>query len=274
LIALEHVQRRFGAFSLSVTLRAAAGEYLVILGPSGSGKSLLLGTAAGLYVPDSGRVLLGGCDVTRDAPERRGVGFVFQRGSLFPHLSVNGNIEFGLRARGVRRAERRARVEELVVLFELQELVSRPTLALSGGEAQRVAIARALAPRPAVLLLDEPFSLVDHNARLELQEQLRRIHRQLGVTVLHVTHNREEARALGQRCAVMLGGRIVQQGSADEIFGRPRCLFVARFLGLRDVSPPGVPACSEACLGGVGRCDASDGERPEPDPGGEQHDVH
>jgi ABC-type Fe3+/spermidine/putrescine transport system ATPase subunit len=258
-IDVQNVERRWGAFSLSVTLRARAGEYLVILGPSGSGKSLLLGLIAGLYLPERGRVLLGERDVTAAPPERRGVGFVFQRVSLFPHLTVAGNIEFGLRARGVPRGERRARVEELVTLFGLSPLLDRPVTALSGGEAQRVAIARALAPRPALLLLDEPFSLVDHNARLELQEQLRALHGKLGVTALHVTHDRDEARALGQRCAVMLGGRIVQHGSTEDVFARPRCLFVSRFLGLRE-TPAGVPGCSEACLGGVGRCDAPDEE--------------
>jgi ABC-type sugar transport system ATPase subunit len=255
MIAIRDVERSFGAFSLSVSLSAASGEYLTILGPSGSGKSLLLGIVAGLFAPERGRVLIEDRDVSREPPERRDVGFVFQRVSLFPHLSVAGNIEFGLRARGVPRAERQKRREELVADLRLAPLLDRPVPALSGGEAQRVAIARALAPRPRALLLDEPLSLVDHNARLELQQELRRIHGATGVTVLHVTHNREEARALGQRCAIMLGGRIVQAGSSDEVFARPRCVFVARFLGLTGVEAPAVPGCRESCLGGAGRCD-------------------
>ncbi len=260
-IELLDLEQRFGAFSVSLSLRAAAGEYLCILGPSGSGKSLLLGLVAGLHPVARGRVQLEGRDVTREPPERRGVGFVFQRVSLFPHLSVAENIEFGLRARGSDREERRQRREELVKDLRLGSLLERPVTALSGGEAQRVAIARALAPRPRTLLLDEPLSLVDHNARLELQQELRRIHAATGVTVLHVTHNRDEARALGQRCAIMLGGRIVQLGSAEAVFSQPRCVFVAHFLGLHDAAPPAVPGCKESCLGGAGRCD-----RPEAAP--------
>ena len=253
MIGIEHLERRFGAFSLSLSLHVPRGTYGVILGPSGSGKSLLLGCIAGLFTLDAGRVSLDGRDVTRAPPERRGLGLVFQRRSLFPHLGVAQNIEFGLRARGASRAARRQRLDELCATLGITALLDRPVNALSGGEAQRVAIARALASRPSVLLLDEPLSLLDHNARLELQDELRRIHGELGVTALHVTHNREEARALGQRCAVMLGGRIVQEGTAEEVFAQPRCLFVARFLGLPGAPP--APGCSEACLGGVPRCD-------------------
>ena len=254
-IAIEAVQRRFGAFALDVTLAAKRGEYVVILGPSGCGKSLLLGLVAGIHLPERGRVLLEGREVTDLPPERRRVGFVFQKASLFPHLSIEENIAFGLRVHGTPAAKRRRRVAELVASLGLERLTGRPTAALSGGEAQRVAIARALATEPAVLLLDEPLSLVDHNARLELQDLLRRLHRDGGLTVLHVTHNREEARSLGQRFAVMLGGRIVQAGALDEVFDQPRCLFVARFLG-SDVTPPERPGCTERCLGGSGECDA------------------
>lgn len=259
MITLEQVQRRWGAFSLDVDLQVAAGDYLVILGPSGCGKSLLLGSVAGLYPPDRGVIHIDSKEVTHAPPEARQVGFIFQRASLFPHLSVTGNIEFGLKLRSTPRAQRRERVQELAAALGLQELLDRRVNSLSGGEAQRVAIARALALRPAVLLLDEPLSLVDHNARLELQEELRRLHQELRFTAIHVTHNREEARAMGSQCAVMLGGRIVQRGEVDEIFSRPHCAFVHRFLGL-EVERPGAPAgCSELCLTGVGHCD-----RPAP----------
>jgi len=252
-ITLEHIRRTWGTFSLDATLRARPGEYLVILGPSGCGKSLLLGIAAGIYHPRRGRVLLDGQDVTHSPPEQRGLGFMFQRSALFPHMSVRKNIAFPLAVRGRPRAEQRRRVEELVNTLGLQGLVDRPINGLSGGEAQKVAIARALAPRPRVLLLDEPLSLVDHNGRLALQQELRELHASLGFSALHVTHNREEARALGNRCAVMLGGRIVQAGPTGEVFNSPRCLFVARFLGQPERPSP--PGCSEACLAGTGACD-------------------
>jgi len=149
-IALEKIQRRWGTFSLSVTLAVPEGKYMVILGPSGCGKSLLLGTVAGIYWADGGTIRLDGQNMTQEPPEKRGLGFVFQRASLFPHLSVSANIEFGLKVRGFPRAERQARVNELAITLRLQQLMDRPVLALSGGEAQRVAIARALAARPRV----------------------------------------------------------------------------------------------------------------------------
>jgi len=254
-VALESLQASFGPFSIDVTLAARPGEYMVILGPSGCGKSLLLGLVAGIHAAQQGRVMLDGRDVTHMPPEQRGVGFVFQKSSLFPHLGVEDNICFGLRVRGTPQKERRSRAAELVRSLGLTLLLERPTAALSGGEAQRVAIARALAPRPSVLLLDEPLSLVDHNARQDLQDELRRIHDETGLTVLHVTHNRDEARALGQRCAVMLGGRIIQAGTLEQVFGQPRCGFVARFLGADDAPAREQWACTERCLAGTGMCD-------------------
>jgi ABC-type Fe3+/spermidine/putrescine transport system ATPase subunit len=261
MIRLHGIQHSFGDFSLSISaLSADKGEYLVILGPSGCGKSLLLGTIAGIHQPACGRIYLLEQDVTTAPPERRGLGLVFQRQSLFPHLSVTDNIAFGLAVRGATRAQREQRVGELVETLGLSGVLRRPTATLSGGEAQKVAIARALAPGPSVLLLDEPLSLVDHNARLELQAELRRIHRTLDLTTVHVTHNRDEARALGDRCAVMLGGRMVQVGTMDDVLERPRCSFVARFLGLDGSSPPARPGCSEVCLAGTGQCDQADDE--------------
>jgi ABC-type Fe3+/spermidine/putrescine transport system ATPase subunit len=258
LIQVQKIRRAWGAFRMDVDLVAPKSEYMVILGPSGCGKSLLLGMIAGLYRPESGRILINQKDITSFPPERRGVGFIFQRSSLFPHLSLEDNIEFGLRAVSLPRAERQARVKEMVSTLGLENILDRPVAALSGGEAQRVAIARALALRPSVLLLDEPLSLVDHNARMELQDQLRRIQSASGLTALHVTHNREEARAVGKHCAVMLGGRIIQQGLLDEVLLKPRCLFVKHFLGLDEEVPLPMVECSKVCLAGTGRCDKID----------------
>jgi molybdate transport system ATP-binding protein len=251
--SVEHLSRRFGDFSLDdVSIRIDDGQYWVVLGPSGSGKSLLLETIAGFHVPDTGRVTIDGDDVTSAAPEKRRVGLVFQRAALFPHHTVAGNIEYGLRVRGTPPAERARVVDELIERLRLRSVVSRPVATLSGGEAQRVAIARALAIRPSLLLLDEPLSMLDHNARLELQAELRRLHTELGTRTIHVTHSREEAAALSDHCAVMLGGRIVQKGTWDELSTRPRCPFVAHFLGVEDASA--APACADACLSRPGTC--------------------
>jgi ABC-type Fe3+/spermidine/putrescine transport system ATPase subunit len=225
--------RRFGTFALEgVSLSLPAGAYGILLGPSGSGKSLLLQTVAGLHESEAGTIAVGGRDVSRLPAERRGVGLVFQRSALFPHHDVRGNIEYGLRVRGLPAAERRARVEEMVKLLGLEAIASRPVATLSGGEGQRVAIARSLAVRPAVLLLDEPLGLVDAGGRRELRDGLRQVHRELGLTTLHVTHDREEALALGDVCAVMLHGAIEQAGPTAEVFARPASEVVARFLGV------------------------------------------
>lgn len=257
-VELRAVSRRFGDFRLDrLGLRLGDGEYWVLLGPSGCGKSLLLQTLTGLHAPDAGTIHVGGRDVTVLPPEARDVGLVFQQAALFPHYDVEGNIGYGLRARGVRADERQRRVAEIVAALKLEPVLGRPVATLSGGEAQRVAIARALAIRPSVLLLDEPLSLLDHNLRLDFQTEIKRIHREFGLTTLHVTHSREEARAMGDHCAVMFGGTVVQAGPTDQVFARPRCAFVARFLGGSATTDP--PGCGRGCLDGDGRCTSPDG---------------
>jgi putative spermidine/putrescine transport system ATP-binding protein len=276
-VVLQGVTRCFGDFALEdVSLRLGAGEYWVLLGPSGSGKTLLLRTLTGFHDLDEGRVEIDGRDVTREPPEGRGIGLVFQKAALFPHLDVRGNIEYGLRARRLDAAERRRRVEAAVATFGLQRILERPVATLSGGEAQRVAIARALAIEPRLLLLDEPLSLVDHNARVELQAELRRVHGETGVTTLHVTHSRDEAEAMGDHLAVLLGGRVVQAGAMPDVLSRPRCPFVAQFLGLSPATAAESPPCAEECLARPGRCASSvggaetrDASPPPPPPGKE-----
>jgi len=239
------LSRRFGDFALTdVSLRVERGDYWALLGPSGCGKSMLLQTIAGFHVPDRGGVALDGRDATDEPPERRDIGLVFQQAALFPHMSVVENIAYGLRARRIAADERARRVDEMVALLRLEPVLSRPVATLSGGEAQRVAVARALAIRPRLLLLDEPLSLIDHNARLELREHLVRVHRELGTTTVHVTHSRDEARAVGDHVAVMLAGHIVQSGPVGAVFAGARCSFVAAFLGLDSA---GAGACAPDC---------------------------
>jgi putative spermidine/putrescine transport system ATP-binding protein len=199
-----------------------------------------------------------GRDVTSLPPERRRMGLVFQQAALFPHKSVRENIAYGLRARRAPAADIDQTVGELVDRMGLAGILGRPVPTLSGGEAQRVAIARALAIRPDLLLLDEPMSALDHNTRLELQAELARIHKQLGLTTLHVTHSREEAAALGDHVAIMLGGRIVQRGTSAEVQAHPRCPFVARFLGLDPSVIAALPDCAQRCGEKPGECTASE----------------
>ncbi|MFN3762473.1 MAG: ABC transporter ATP-binding protein, partial [Anaerolineae bacterium] len=225
-----------GEFHLrGVHLEVIPGEYFVILGPTGAGKTVLLETIAGLHFPRRGHVFLNGEDVTHVPPERRSVGFVYQDYALFPHLSVAENIAFGLRLRGMGRKAIAARVDELARRLSIHHLLQRRPETLSGGEAQRVALARALAMEPAILLLDEPLSALDPPTREELQRELARLHRELGTTTLHVTHDFEEAVALADRIAVMHQGQIVQVGSPEEVFRRPESEWVARFVGVRNV---------------------------------------
>jgi ABC-type Fe3+/spermidine/putrescine transport system ATPase subunit len=258
-ISVERLCCTFGDFALSdISLQIEKGAYWVILGPSGCGKSVLLQTIAGFFSPSKGRIRVGGSDITQLPPERRKMGLVFQQAALFPHKSVRENIAYGLRARKIPADAVARKVDALVERLGLGAILSRPVATLSGGEAQRIAVARALAIEPDLLLLDEPMSALDHNTRLELQVELARLHEELGLTTLHVTHSREEAAALGDHVAIMLGGRIVQRGAIAEVTTRPRCPFVARFLGL-DVSAIGAsPACAAACAEKPGQCRAEE----------------
>ena len=225
-----------GGFRLSaIDLAVDAGEYFVVLGPTGAGKTILLETIAGLRRVRSGAVHIDNEDVTRYPPERREIGFVYQDYALFPHLTVAENIAFGLRVQ--RRGEISRGVARITALLGIGPLRSRMPRDLSGGEQQRVALARALVVAPRVLLLDEPLSALDPQTREGLQRELAQLHRELGTTTVHVTHDFEEAAALADRIGVMNAGRIVQVGTVDAIFRRPASPFVARFVGTRNVFP-------------------------------------
>ncbi|MCK4316948.1 MAG: ATP-binding cassette domain-containing protein [Anaerolineae bacterium] len=218
-----------------INLDVAAGEYFVVLGPTGAGKTVLLETVAGLHQPRKGHIMLDGEDVTDAPPERRGIGFVYQDYVLFPHLNVAGNIAFGLKLRRMARETIEEQVTTISQLLGIDHLLHRKPGTLSGGEAQRVALARALVVEPRLLLLDEPLSALDPETREGLQRELARVHRELGTTTVHVTHDFEEAVALGDRIAVVNEGRVVQVGSPEEIFRRPGSEFVARFVGVRNI---------------------------------------
>ena len=237
MLAVEGVSVRFGQVAAldGVSLDVGDGEVVAVLGPSGSGKSTLLRVIAGLQRPDSGRVLLDGADVAPTPPHRRGIGLVFQDHALFHHRDVRGNVAFGLRMRGDDGTAIDRRVRELLDLVGLAGYEHRAIATLSGGEQQRVALARALAPEPRVLLLDEPLGSLDRRLRDRLLEELERIFAELRVTALYVTHDQAEAFALGDRVAVMRAGRVVQVGTADELWAKPADEDIARFLGLANV---------------------------------------
>lgn len=222
-----------------VTLAVADGERVSLLGPSGSGKSTLLRVIAGLRNPTSGCVRLAGSDATGVPTYRRGVGLVFQDGALLPHRDVAGNVAYGLEVAGFARAGRAARVAELLELVGLGGLQHRSVDTLSGGEAQRVALARALAPRPRALLLDEPLGALDGPLRDRLQDDLRTLFQQLGLTVIHVTHDVGEAFAFGDRVAVLLDGALAQVAAPADLWRAPADARVAAFLGMRNIECDG-----------------------------------
>ncbi len=225
--------KRFGGATAvdDVSLDIRDGEFLCLLGPSGCGKTTLLRMLAGFERPTSGRIFIDGADVTDTPPHRRPVNMMFQSYALFPHMTVEGNIAFGLKQEGMPRDQVVARVAEMLALTRLDGLGARKPHQLSGGQRQRVALARALAKRPRLLLLDEPMAALDRKLREETQIELKALQAQLGLTFVTVTHDQTEAMTMADRIAVMHAGRIVQLGAPRDIYERPASLSVARFIG-------------------------------------------
>ena len=232
-IAVRQVSKQFGSFVAleSVSLAIASGSLTALLGPSGSGKSTLLRVIAGLEAPDSGEVSILGTDVTGVPPQRRGVGFVFQHYAAFKHMTVHDNVAFGLKIRKRSKAEIKKRVGELLRLVQLEGFADRYPAQLSGGQRQRMALARALAVEPKVLLLDEPFGALDAQVRKDLRGWLRRLHEDVHVTTVLVTHDQEEAMEVADRVTVMNEGRIEQTGKPRDLYEHPANEFVMSFVG-------------------------------------------
>ncbi|MVT66080.1 polyamine ABC transporter ATP-binding protein [Bradyrhizobium pachyrhizi] len=232
-IAIQGVSKRFGSIVGvdSVDLHIEAGEFLSLLGPSGSGKTTLLMMIAGFETPSAGSITLGGRDLTHVQPNKRGIGMVFQRYALFPHMSVAQNVAFPLKMRGANKAEIAHLVDQALSRVRLQNYGGRMPAQLSGGQQQRVAVARALVFQPPVLLMDEPLGALDKKLREELQIEIKTLHESLGVTIIYVTHDQEEALTMSDRIAVMDKGRIQQLGSPVSLYHQPSSSFVADFIG-------------------------------------------
>ncbi|MGB2727690.1 MAG: tungstate ABC transporter ATP-binding protein WtpC [Halobacteriota archaeon] len=237
MIEVKEVHKDWKEFSLKgINLEIKKEEYFVILGPTGAGKTLLLETIAGFHSPDSGEVRIDGHDVTNLPPERRRIGFIYQDYSLFPHFNVEQNIEFGLKLRkSASQDTNRKRLEEIMDWLDITHLAHRYPATLSGGEQQKIAIARAIAIEPSVLLLDEPLAALDLRTRDYLREELKRVKLELGITMLHVTHDQTEAMVLADRIAVMMKGRIMQVGTPYEIFNKPQNEEIADFVGVENI---------------------------------------
>ncbi len=225
------LSKRFGSTTAleGLDLQVRAGELLTLLGPSGSGKTTLLKIVAGFESPTGGRVLLRGRDISRLSPARRGVGMVFQHYALFPHMTVAQNLAYGLKVRRRPRHERECRVGQLLELLHLEGLAERYPRQLSGGQQQRVALGRALAYDPEIVLMDEPLGALDRTLRIEMEHEIRRLHQELGATIVYVTHDQQEALALSDRIAILRDGRLVGLGTPEQLFQRPTNSFVAEF---------------------------------------------
>jgi putative spermidine/putrescine transport system ATP-binding protein len=230
---LSHLEKVFGQNRVvkDFNLGVGKGEFISLLGPSGCGKTTVLRMVAGFETPTSGAITIDGQDVTGLKPNNRAIGMMFQAYALFPNLTVAENVAFGLKVKGVAKAERATRVEEMLGLIGLPDLGSRYPFQLSGGQQQRVALARALAPRPRVLLLDEPLSALDAKVRVSLRNEIRAIQKDLGITTIFVTHDQEEAMSISDRIVVMNAGIADQVGAPFEIYNRPTTGFVANFVG-------------------------------------------
>jgi len=236
MIVIKNLKVDLGDFLLqNIDLDVESGEYFIILGPTGAGKTVLLEAIAGLHPVLEGEVWIEGKEITRLSPEKRGIGIVYQDYSLFPHLSVKENIAFGLRLRKYPKASIKEKVNAIAEIVGVTHLLERKPQTLSGGEQQKVALARALVTEPEVLLLDEPLSALDPETKEKMQSTLRDVHRRVGITIIHVTHDFEEAVALGHRVAVLNDGRVAQVGTPEEILRQPGSEFVAHFALSRNI---------------------------------------
>ena len=233
LLSLQHISKNFGEGDVlrDISLDVARGEFVTLLGASGCGKTTTLRIISGLETPDEGTVLLDGRDVTALPPERRPVNTVFQSYALFPHMNVEKNVAYGLRVRGMDKASIAKRVREMLELVQMEDYAKRMPSQLSGGQRQRIAIARALAPEPELLLLDEPLGALDLQLRRQMQLELKRLQKKLGITFVYITHDQEEAINMSDRIAVMRGGRFEQIGTPEEIYDEPKTHYVAQFIG-------------------------------------------
>jgi len=245
MIKLSDLSINLGDFSLSkINLEIPQGEFFTIIGPTGSGKTVILEIIAGLYKPDSGKVFLRGTDVENVPPEKRKTGFVYQDYALFPHLNVYKNISFGLHLKKVETGKIKKTVMNMAEMLGIKHLLKRYPGTLSGGERQRVALARALVLKPDILLLDEPFSALDPNTKKSFWQELKKIHTDSGCTVVHVTHDFEEACCLAGRIGLILNGKLKQVGKPDNIFNKPKNEEIARFLDIKKNNIAGL--CHEA----------------------------
>ena len=251
IIRVESLSKQFGSIRGvdDVTLGVESGEFVTLLGPSGCGKSTLLRIIGGFEEPTSGRVWLDGQDVTHVPPHRRAVNMVFQDYALFPHMTVERNVGYGLRVSGVSRSEIRRRAGEALELVGLAAKAQAMPSALSGGQRQRVALARAIVRRPKVLLLDEPLSALDANLREAMQVELRHLHRKVGLTFIMVTHDQDEALAMADRIIVMRDGRVVQVGAPEDLYDRPATPYVADFVGTTNMFSSPVVGGAVSCHG-------------------------
>jgi putative spermidine/putrescine transport system ATP-binding protein len=236
-LVVEHVELAYGAVLVldGISLRVAPGEFVALLGSSGCGKTTLLRAISGFAPVRAGRILVGAREITHLPPEQRGMAMVFQSYALWPHMTTAQNLGYGLRLRGVPRAARMRRVGEIMALLGLEGLGERPVTQLSGGQRQRVALGRALAVNPGILLLDEPLSNLDARIRQSVRHEIKSIQQQLGITAIHVTHDREEAMVMADRIAIMNRGRLAQLGTPEEVYNRPASPFVAAFMGADNV---------------------------------------
>ena len=233
LLSLRHISKNFGEGDVlaDVSLDVHKGEFVTLLGASGCGKTTTLRIVSGLETPDTGEVILSGQDMTDWPPERRPVNTVFQSYALFPHMNVEKNVAYGLKVRGVNKKTQAARVKEMLELVQMSEYAKRMPAQLSGGQRQRIAIARALAPQPQLLLLDEPLGALDLQLRRQMQIELKRLQKKLGITFIYITHDQEEAINMSDRIAVMRGGKFEQLGTPEEIYDHPATRYVAQFIG-------------------------------------------